>query len=404
MIEQRLHRANWKKWKDPFSFSLIALLLIILGSFGCTDLNNIGESDIENYNAHYAIPLINDRLSLESLIEHNVDNTSFRVDSTGKLTVLYKGDVLGKTMDQMFPPIPGLGYINLVDTSVNQAFVFTGSQTIDFGIFSGDNMKFKYRSELEEDIHITMRIPEIVSPDGDVFTSEFDLIYEGTTPVEGETEWNDLEGYHLYSTDNTITFIYDARRPNGERIKLDKAWMNFTEIAFEYIEGFFPITVQEIKGDVVPIGLYTKWVDGIMKFEDPKVTITVDNSFGFPVEAKVNTMFVHDLDWLVYPLESPLLEDGISFDFPSIDEIGEVKTTSYTFDTTNSNLNSLFSKKVRQLKYQVDAIVNPDNDPNIIGYMHESSFFNIAVAVEVPMLQTIDSLRITDTLIYNGKI
>ena len=173
-------------------------------------------------------------------------------------------------MDQMFPPIPGLGYINLVDTSVNQAFVFTGSQTIDFGIFSGDNMKFKYRSELEEDIHITMRIPEIVSPDGDVFTSEFDLIYEGTTPVEGETEWNDLEGYHLYSTDNTITFIYDARRPNGERIKLDKAWMNFTEIAFEYIEGFFPITVQEIKGDVVPIGLYTKWVDGIMKFEDLK--------------------------------------------------------------------------------------------------------------------------------------
>jgi hypothetical protein len=375
------------------SFSFLSIFM-----FSCSDLSNIEDRKLSNFEAQYAIPLIHDRLSLASLIEQNVDNTTFQVAEDGKLTVLYKGDVLKKTMKEMFPPLPGIGNIVLDDTLVKQTFAFSGTQTIDFGIFSGDKIKFKYRSKLEEDITISMKVPEIQSQEGEVFQVDFVLEYNGETPVEAETPLNDLAGYHLYSTDNTITFIYDARRPNGERIKLDKAWMSFTQIAFEYVEGHFPVTPYELKGDVIPIGLYTQWVDGIMKFEDPKITVSVDNSFGFPVEAKVNEMYVQNYYWDVVHLESPLLEGGITFDFPNEDEIGVVKSTSYLFDTTNSNLNEIFSKKVRQLTYQVDAIVNPDDDPDIIGWMHESSFFDIKVAVEVPMLQSIDSLKLTDTL------
>lgn len=364
----------------------------------CNEFSNFEDRKLINYDAHYAIPLIHDRLSLASLIKENVNNTTFQIAEDGKLTVLYKGNVLKKTMQEMFPPLPGIGDIVLDDTLVHQNFAFSGTQTIDFGIFAGDKIKFKYRSKLAEDIAITMRVPEIQSPEGQTFQVDFLLEYNGTTPVEAETPLYDLEGYHLYAPDNTITFIYDARRPTGERIKLDKAWMSFTKIEFEYVEGYFPLTPYVLKGDVIPIGLYTQWVDGSMKFDDPKITVTVDNSFGFPVEAKVNEMYIQNYHWDVVHLESPLLDGGLTFDFPNNDEIGQVKSTSYLFDTTNSNLNEIFAKKVRQLTYQVDAIVNPEDDPDILGYMHESSFFDIKVAVEVPMLQSIDSLRLTDTL------
>jgi hypothetical protein len=383
------------KYLFAFLFSFLCGSVLIIS---CNDLDNLEDRKLSNFNAHYAVPLIHDRLSLASLIEANVDNTSFQVSEEGKLVVLYQGDVLKKTMQEMFPPLPGIGNIVLDDTLVKQTFAFAETQTIDFGIFSGDKIKFKYRSKLEEDISISMLVPEIQSPDGEIFQVDFLLEYNGQIPVEAETPLYDLAGYHLYSNDNTITFIYDARRPNGERIKLDKAWMSFTKIEFEYIEGYFPKTPYELKGDVIPIGLYTQWVAGSMKFEDPKITVNIDNSFGFPVEAKVNEMYVQNYFWDVVHLESPLLESGITFDFPSKDEIGVVKSTSYLFDTTNSNLNEIFSKKVRQLTYQVDAIINPDNEPDVIGYMHESSFFDIKVAVEVPMLQSIDSLQLTDTL------
>jgi len=75
---RKKNRTSGKKWKDPFSFSILVLFVIIVSSFACTDISNISESEFSNYNAHYAIPLISDRLSLESLIENNVDNTSFR--------------------------------------------------------------------------------------------------------------------------------------------------------------------------------------------------------------------------------------------------------------------------------------------------------------------------------------
>lgn len=381
-----------------YTLSFLSVIILSMFLVSCLDFADIEHRKITNYDAHFAVPLIHDRLSLASLIKENVENTDFRVDEEGKLTVLYSGDVLKKTMKEVFPPLPGIGNIVLDDTLTQQTFAFSGTQTINFGIFAGDKIRFKYRSKLEEDISIKMVIPEIQSPDGKVFSVDFNLQYNGVTPVEEETPLYDLAGYHFYSSGNTITFIYDARRSNGERIVLDKAWVSFTEIDFDYIEGYFPKSTLELKGDVIPIGLYTQWVDGIMKFEDPKIIVSVDNSFGFPVEAKVNEMYVQNLDWFVVHLESPLLEGGIHFDYPDKDEIGEVKSTSYLFDTTNSNLNEIFSKKVRQLTYQVDAIVNPDDVPDLIGFMDKTSFFDIKMAVEVPMIQSIDSLKLTDTL------
>lgn len=373
-------------------FLFLALLMV---AFTCCQ-NPVSDLKTDNINGEYAIPLVSAKTTLGDLVLGNVANTSLEIGTDGKVTVLYNGDVLEKGADDVFPPIPGLGYFLLMDSVSNQSFSFASQNEIHLGIFKGDKIHFRYRSDLEEDITVTMTVPEI-QKDGQPLTQTVVLDYDGTTPVELTTEDIDLKGWSLISDDNSVTFNYDARRPNGERIELDKAWMNYSLLEFEYIEGFFPRTVYEIAGDFVPIGLYKGWISGSMDFQDPKVTISLENSFGFPVATEINDLHIKTLGWEVLFLESPLIEDGIYFDYPGVNEIGEVKFSSFSFDTTNSNLDVIFNNRIRQLNYDINSVANPDDDPNLTGYFTDSSYFKVNVAVEVPMNQSIDHLTLTDT-------
>jgi len=55
-------------------------------------------------------------------------------------------------------------------------------------------------------------------------------------------------------------------------------------------------------------------------------------------------------------LTGPVIEEGINFNYPTLDQIGQVQSTVFTFDKTNSNLGDLFNEKAASITYDVDAI------------------------------------------------
>jgi FKBP-type peptidyl-prolyl cis-trans isomerase 2 len=363
----------------------------------CTGIDSFDNADNINYEAEFAIPLFDSKVSVADLVESASENTSVRVESDGSVTVLFSGDLIRKSAEEIVPPVPGIGDLQLFDTVFQAPFVFN-----DFIIknakINGDVIHFRFRSDLTENISVRVWIPQLTK-NGLPYEENFDILYQGELPVNLTTEDVSLAGYELVSDDNTITYHYDARNENGERIQLDKAWVNVNFLTFEYVEGFFGKSTFDIQGDIITIGIFDKWVAGTLEFDDPKVTVRVDNAFGFPVRSQVNELTITTFTGQVLPLEADVVQEGVNFDFPSLDEVGQTVSTKYIFDKDNSNIKELFNEKATKLTYDIDALANPENDPSIIGFTTDSSFFLINLAVELPMKGKADDFTIIDTLI-----
>ena len=378
--------------RNLFYFFLVWVLII-----GCDKIESIEELELSNIDATYAIPLINSNISIADLTESNTGNSSILVDDNNLVTVFYSGDLVRRSFIQIIPPFPFLADLPILDTIGTLELPLPDTSIIvEKATFSFTTIAFNFTSSVEEDIFITVRFPEVFK-EGQVFEQQFEMKYEGTTPQILNTERISLDGWTIETETNQILVYYEAKLSDGTKIKFDEASVNIDILAFSFMQGFLGKQVYDLEGDIVPVGIFNKWKSGELLFRDPKVVLSVENSFGIPVGSKVNQLEIITIQDEVLQLESSFVDEGILFDFPRLDEIGEVKETQFTFDTTNSNIREIFNQRAKQVNYDIDAITNPENDPSIIGFATAESYYEVSVAVELPMVGQIDQLVLADT-------
>lgn len=168
--------------------------------------------------------------------------------------------------------------------------------------------------------------------------------YNNSVPVKLQSDQISIDGWTLQSETNSMTFHYEATLPNGQKIKLDNAQMNFDIIKFSYLDGYLGYHVFAVDGNIIDVGLFNKWLSGSFDFEDPKITISVDNAFGLPVRSRVNKMELTSITGNTVNLESDFITSGIDFAFPTFSEIGAIKTTEFDFNKSNSNVRDVLMK------------------------------------------------------------
>ena len=329
-----------------------------------------------------AVPVIDSELSIGKVNDViKSDNASIKIDSDNKVTVVYNGQVLRNTSKELFPPTPGLLPYELPDTNSTVDLPIDSKYMINKAIFGKTNMSFIFATLNAEPYTVTMTIPEIQTPDG-AWTKTYNL----SGMLNYITESSPLEGLEVLPDNNKITFIYEAINPRGERVKFQYAAMRVDILEFSYVEGFFNKHVFDIEGQDIEVGLFDAWVSGGMDFSDPKMNINVENSFGFPVRSMMNRLQLQTLGGNTFNLESSYINTGIDFAYPKLNEVGESKFTTFSFDRSNSNIRSLFNEKVVRINYDIDAIANPDVDETIPNFVSDNSFFQVNVNVEVPLL------------------
>ncbi len=359
---------------------------------------------VKDFELHgeYAIPLINANISLETLFGET-DNLEILSDAEGHLTLKYKASLLSENINNLLPSIQTIGEVPIEDTvsffplSVLNRFVITNA------VLSGDEMRFRYTHTEEEDVEIVMRIPELAK-DGVPFEFSHTLKARTSTPFTEFTPSIDLDGYVYNSDQNKLSFNYDARNPEGERIKLDFVAMSFNQLTFSYGEGNYERTRFPLQGDSIAFSVYDGWKQGGIEFADPKISFNIKHTYGFPIAIKANEVVVHTVDSKIKMLEGEKLNAECVLDFPSIEEVGKVSTTQINFDQSNSNINTLFSENVHYVDYDIEAIINPADDPDILGYATDQSFFEVEAVSELPMNLKIDELVLQDTIDLKNNI
>lgn len=364
----------------------------------CSKISDINSLEREEQELELAIPLINTEFDISNLTGDNTDNNvSVVIDDQDRVTLVYKGDVVRQDMSAIFPPLTQPVPALLLDTINDIPVPFASDQRVDKAIFGGTNLAFLFTSQFEEDVNVTVTIPQL-SKDGQTFSEDFLVKYAGVSPVVFESDSISLLGWTLVDDNQLIRIEYDARTADGERQKFTNVLAVFFDVSFDYIEGYFGSEIFDINGDFVAIGVLDTWRSGGLAFEDPKVKIFVENSFGFPVRSIFNKMQVVTTTGEVLDMESDVIDNNVDFAYPQLDEMGAVKITEFSFTKDNSNIVDLFKEKVRRVTYDIDAGANPDMDESIIGFVNKESYFLVSVDVELPLNGSVNNLVLQDTL------
>ena len=154
---------------------------------------------------------------------------------------------------------------------------------------------------------------------------------------------------------------------------------------FSYAEGYLGNQLYEGGRDTIDIDFFDNWIRGDVYFEDPKITLNFENSFGIPTRSVVNLFNVITVRQEVLPLESEFITNGVDFPYPGLNEIGQVKQSAFTFTKDNSNIATILGAGPVRLDYDVDAFTNPDMDTSIRGFITDSSYYKVRVDVELPL-------------------
>jgi len=366
----------------------LGLVLVLIG---CQ-----GEVQLADLDGSYALPLVDSEINIVEIAESANQSIIISEDANKQLTVSYLGDVISQTVFEIFPPVPWLSDIVFPETSGMVPLPFDVPFTIKRAKFSGTRIKLKYTSPQEEDITVKFSFVDVFK-DGVVFEQTHTVVYNGSSPTVFESDFIDMTDWELVTDTNEFLYTIDARNAAGEIVELDYAAMFLEVLSFSYIEGFFGERVFDLEGDVITVGVFNKWLSGGFVFEEPTVRFIVENSFGFPVRSQINDLTLTTLSGEMFSLEADGVEEGILFNFPSFEEVGEIKETVFVYSKENSNIGEAFNEKAVSIRYDVDAVTNSEVDPMQVGFLTDSSYYRVQVSLDVPLNLRLNDLKLTDT-------
>ena len=369
----------------------------------CSNVDDIQDAEFTS-DVSVAIPLINTQLTLNTVADRLDDLTSIVIDTDGRPTLKYNGELIRQGATDIFPvfpaiidiPIAGPNSIWSLESLSTLTSAFNNNE-IRKAIFQDNNVFFKLQHALDEDVTFTITIPEWTL-DGVPFTNTYTVPPRFNEADIYNTVSSSLDDYLFLPIDNSLSFIYTAVDSEGNDVDMEFTTMKLDFLNFEYIEGYFGERTFDVEGDVIDVGLFDKWVSGGLEFDDPRVSIRVENAFGFPVETDFKKLEFKTITGLSYLIESTIIDEGVAFNYPALDEVGEVKVTSFDFNKTNSNIQQIFVDKISSVGYDIDALANPDGDPTISGFLNDDSYFRIDISVDLPLNGIINELVVTDTL------
>lgn len=383
------------KTKINYWFAFIGILLFAQACQSPTSIDVVRD-DIE-----VAMPLFKYEVSISEFLNKIEDSTTV-VISNDSISLVYKSDIVNRSLEDMFDGMPDVK-IPLIGASINFPIELLSDVTVNKAIIKEGKIHYRFTNDTTPgpvSVHFTI----LQLLDG---TDPFEIdvvIPDGGGASSFVEDSIDVTGYNLVIADGSLTIAYEAKDENNDPVILPidsdllNPVKNYTFIHglfFDYIEGHWAKNTQDVESQLIQIDFFqTNYINGQVYFEDPKVDFFIENSFGFPVRTAVNFFRVVEADSSVVNMESSLIDSGIDFNYPSMAEVGETKSTHITFDKNNSNIDELLNTSPIRIEYDIDVTINPDNIPDIIGFATDSSFYSMSAIAELPL-----TVRVTDLVL-----
>ncbi len=379
---------------------LFPLFLCVLSVAGC-ELSPFEVNAVESAR-ELAFPLVDSRVTLPELTGTLDEEVALTVDPDGLLRFTYTDTVPAVTSEEIFDQLRDFARgIPLIITERREALGFPfpeGVRLQELRISSG-TLTYSLPNTYDRPVRITLEIPNI-RRDGEPFRVEGNLpAYTASGPVPSLTNLAgplELADYVLdFSTDSLI-LEYTIDDLQGQSLQpATGTLVALADLDFAYAEGFFRRTPFPGVSDRLGIDFFERYREGDFSFVDPSIRVTVRNGFGLPARAVIDELTVTTRDGRELPVTGEVVERGFDFNYPSVP--GEISNTVYVADQSNSNVLELLSAKPVALNYRISALINPEDDPTIKGFLFDTSTYAATVNVELPLYGQATDFVVNDT-------
>lgn len=398
-----------------------SLVFIILGFQACKK-RDLDKVYIEPWKPSIAAPLINGSLSMKDIAE-NIDKDEINVveGPDGLYTLLYR-DTLESDYAETYIKIPdqlaeeNYGLTLTENTRVNAGQTVTSSesyqetittengQELKYADLKGGRLIFSVSSNLPHHVNIDISIPSFTK-NGVPFTATLDLTYNGTSPMEADIN-ELLDGYRLdLSGDGTQsnTFLWNADititssgevSVGNESVQID---LELSNLQYSLLYGNLGSFTFPPYDGFVNIEIFDNAEQGEVIFNDPKLKLTLDNTFGVPAAFTINELetetdygkFVNVSSTGNLQIPGPNI-----IEFPTT--IGQNALTDYSLDKTNSNIVEAFEPAPSRLNYSLTPGISSAGMDN--HFVLDTSRIKAYTEAEIPLDGTIKIYSLVDTI------
>jgi hypothetical protein len=345
-----------------------------------------------NYNPSVAVPLFSAKTNFQDVIGGKT--TAIKIEPNGKMRLYYKGTVSERKAVDALAIFP------------SSSIVIPYQDTIKRYPFKSDITLYKLFLAKKTTMAVAFQVPAgfpSSSIDGKIsipsltkkgvpYEINFSKTVKGNDFVILEQGLS-LENYILTfdqsnapTEENVLTFKYTAKTSsNSQNVPL-VVTIGISNLGFNLMEAFMEKQTLQLDPGKVDLDFFDEQEQGSIKFEDPRITVLVENSYGFPMRTQINYIKSISVNDDTVDLQS---QKGFDFPYPAYTtaEIGKTKYFSYDFTQKTSNIKDIINSKPKTIAYDIDVVANPDNLTGV-GFATDSTNLKIGIEVDVPLTGT----------------
>lgn len=353
------------------------------------ELGHLSETKLPNWEGEFAVPVLNANLSIADFLGKFETGGFLRVESDGAMTLIYRGEVFsnkGKTLFSF--------------SSISSLPVFTHNATypvpapdgmrIDLVGFKSATFDYQFTAQAAGTVRI-------ISPSFTQGATAFDQTID--VPAAGTFSGSfPLDGWAMAIDNSTISINYTV--DGGTSTSLSNFTVGINNIEYSELQGYFGNLALGLPRDTIVLDMFKNQELGKVTFYDPKVSLEVTNSYGFPLRLRANP-FTFETKYNGNLSLSQQLVDGIDFNYPTLAEKGNSKKTFIVFDTATSALKDIISGIPLSLDFAMTAGANPNGDTGEKNFLVDTSYISVVADVQFPLKASITEFVVNQDFAFN---
>ena len=372
--------------------TLIFCLAILATAVGCRKFDVAGVK-LDTYSPDIALPLVNTEVTMRDLLD-SLQDSRLVAANDGALTLVYDGQNYRLGVDTIFQVLPDINPFPMNDSVFKFPYTLPGGTRVDFIDLRKGFVKIAAIIPFPGGGRIELKIPELINPVTNAIFSQT-IIAPGFTYFDSFS----VAGWRLVPQADTLHFKHKLFKISDgtQYLPYGTVRIGFSELEHKYAEGFLGTGTYPVPRDTVAIDVFNFVQNGSVFFDDPKLRIHIENSFGIPVTAKFSALNAILTNGTVIPLNSPTLIAGIPLNYPTLAERGQRKTTDFVVDASNSDIELIIGQPVKEFEYWIEPILNPTGDTTIVSFLTDSSEFVVRAELELPLYGRSSGVTVLDT-------
>ena len=382
-------------------YKFIFIGLVVTSVISCSKGLLQDSWDVANSDRDIAVPLIDSKFtSSELILSINKSDTATKETSIveygpgRELALLYTNDGLrGIDVDSAIT-LP-LNSFNITSNSTDLLNPFVAN-FIDQIYFKSGFMHYDFTSPVNEDIVVTMELTNTKHANTQLpLIVQYNLRYAGTNRFVGDI---DLSQFITRPSLGGLAFKYTAKKvSDNSTITLSNFTLSFKDLKFKYAEGIIPVT-QSLPLNSIDINVFKTIDAGYLYVENPQLILNIESNVGLPVNIRLDTLYVETKNTRgLVPVIVNSNSRNTVLNYPSMSEVGKVKTTQIVIDASNSNAADVFKLLVTKVYYKLTAI-SLDR-----GHLTDSSFIRFNAQIRIPFKGWGNQLTVRDTFKFDSE-